>query len=862
MEMVLKTAASVLNVFFSELSIGPMLRNYREYIRNPIGKFTLSISEILPYLQRLQTQNNREEILCQVKKLAQNLEMDHDDVISIHDLVSLFSDHMIHRFHEDYRFAYEHCNIWRDATVAIDEEFFVMSKYVQENRRRGLSSRTNYTWSSCIEHDNFYLSRMLNDGIGVSDIHFHLRGSSPYYQFSWIRMMANPGADEIEQQIKNITNSRLAPRYYFSDSNIEEPLSVLCMKAAAIRLYLVIYILERERHCSISEAFDITSLRRIISLSEVSLQIRLSLQNRIDEIRFMVHVPSQMDYIPSVARNDYLSDLYGERWLISKVLGSNPSCEIEFLLYSYLAIKNRFRAEMIQCNRLIGFNNFLQFQNRKDLFLPWSYESERRLAAATIASVIDGPRIHALEMRISPAYPYTNETDLTLDNIRQIENYDEAVRNVIRDNTLYSIDDFYYTFHFIKMSETTEKDGHIFCRHQQMRDLIFRQAESIVQMRQQRPDIAQRVRGIDACNEEIECRPEVCGMIFRRLQFFDMHDDIPQLQATFHVGEDNYDIVDGLRAIHEAVLFLGLRAGSRLGHATMLGISTQQFYKEKSMCINMPLLNFVDNLVWMYFLIQRNLGAFPNIHGMLDFLRSKYQIKVDQLYNLNRPQRLECPSIEEYYHAWLLRGDDPDLYQTPEQIPYVRSFETYRVCQSSPKMNEVRKELKIRMHYHRYHYDKYIRENSLIAVCEPITPEMVTMIDKIQAVMRNYIAEKEIGIECNPSSNLLISSITNYQEHPISTMFDKGLRHLSPNNTQLSASVNTDDKSVFSTSISNEYAYLAYGLEQLRSHDGTPLYSISEILEWLSLLKENGNAQVFTNWDYTRRNSTDRMTSL
>ena len=856
MKMVLKTAANILKVFFSELSIGPVLRNYRDYIRNPKGKFTIPVSDLLPYLQRMQRQNNIEEILCQIHKLAQNLDTDY---IPIHDLVSLFSDNMIHRFHENYRFSYAYCDIWRNTTFVIDEEFFVMAKFVMENEKRGLTGQTNYTWSNCIEHDNLNLSRMLNDGAGVSDVHFHLRASSPYYQFSWLRMMSNPDSDEIEQQLEALANSRLSARYYLSDMNIEEPLSVLCLKAVAIRLYLVMYILEKEQPYSINDEFSISDLRRIISLSVIPMQTRVMLQNRIDEVRFFSHVPSQLDYIPCVVSDDYLSELYGERWLISKIMSNTQSCEIEFLFYSYLAIRNRFRIEMVQCNHLIGFNNFLQYQNRKDMFLPWSYESERRLAAATIASVIDGPSIHALEMRISPAYPYRPETNLILDNILQIDNYDEAIKLVIKNHSQYSIDNFYYTLHFVKTAAKPYKDDYLFCRHSDTRSLIFAQAESIIQMRNIRPDLAHRVRGIDACNEEINCRPEVFGVIFRRLQFYDMQANLPQLQATFHVGEDNYDIVDGLRAIQEAILFLGLRAGSRLGHATLLAISAHRFYKEKGMSITMPLLNFVDNLAWMYFFIQRNLSAFPDCHSILDFLQSKFRLKVEQLYNNNRPERIDCPSIEEYYYAWLLRGDDPDLYLNPSQIPYVRSFESYRVCNSSALMKESRMKQNIRIHYYRYHYDRYIRENSLIAVCEPIMNEMIEVIDRIQAEMRNYIAAKEIGIECNPSSNLLISSIASYQDHPISTMFDKGLRHLSPNNTQLSASVNTDDQSVFSTSISNEYAYLAFGLEQLRADDESRLYSDSEIFEWLSFLKENGNAQVFNNWDYMQRSQTNQL---
>ena len=86
--------------------------------------------------------------------------------------------------------------------------------------------------------------------------------------------------------------------------------------------------------------------------------------------------------------------------------------------------------------------------------------------------------------------------------------------------------------------------------------------------------------------------------------------------------------------------------------------------------------------------------------------------------------------------------------------------------------------------------------------------------------------------------------IGNYSEHPVKVFFNKGLVELSKD-TQLNVSVNTDDKSVFSTTISNEYAYLAFELERLKNEDGTLMYNAANIYEWIELLKRNGNYQAF-----------------
>lgn len=52
---------------------------------------------------------------------------------------------------------------------------------------------------------------------------------------------------------------------------------------------------------------------------------------------------------------------------------------------------------------------------------------------------------------------------------------------------------------------------------------------------------------------------------------------------TYHVGEEWKDVADGLRAIDEAILFLNMGNGDRLGHATVLGIDIEDWYQKKIM---------------------------------------------------------------------------------------------------------------------------------------------------------------------------------------------------------------------------------------------------------------------------------------
>ena len=53
------------------------------------------------------------------------------------------------------------------------------------------------------------------------------------------------------------------------------------------------------------------------------------------------------------------------------------------------------------------------------------------------------------------------------------------------------------------------------------------------------------------------------------------------LGRTYHVGEDFYDLIDGLRAIDEAITFFELGKNDRLGHALALGVNPYDYYNHR-----------------------------------------------------------------------------------------------------------------------------------------------------------------------------------------------------------------------------------------------------------------------------------------
>ena len=66
------------------------------------------------------------------------------------------------------------------------------------------------------------------------------------------------------------------------------------------------------------------------------------------------------------------------------------------------------------------------------------------------------------------------------------------------------------------------------------------------------------------------------------------------MSVTYHVGEDFLDPVDGLRAIDEAVRFLEMGSGDRLGHATVLGLDLKKWYEKKG-----TISIYMSRIIWI-----------------------------------------------------------------------------------------------------------------------------------------------------------------------------------------------------------------------------------------------------------------------
>ena len=452
----------------------------------------------------------------------------------------------------------------------------------------------------------------------------------------------------------------------------------------------------------------------------------------------------------------------------------------------------------------------------------------------------------SLEARICPK-------DTSVKLYGSLKNYEKLVKKGTSEDTYEKL---IYVFHFPKLKDNGFSEGRP--RNYNVRVKSRKQARSIVAMLEKKREINCHVKGIDACSSEIACRPEVFGQVFRYLSDIRIVSEcvfnqavntarIPQnLRITYHVGEDFLDLVDGLRAIDETILFCNLNRGDRLGHALALGIEPQNYYCMKGNKVIIAKQVLLDDVVWMY-CKANELGCHIGEQLKTELIETYYQL-YKEIYENNIREEV-CPSVHEYYQGWKLRGDNPEIYKLNEvqfKSVIVRTellkFDRYQL---NPRVsNEVRRNRKYRRLYELYHYNEAVRKEGDKITEFKIHKEYINLVRQIQEQMMQELACKGIGIETNPSSNYLIGTIKKYEEHPILRFNSRKLKQTNGKN-HLSVSINTDDQGVFDTLLENEYGLMALALKKATDEDLNTLYDIEDIYEWIDYVRSMGVNQVF-----------------
>lgn len=728
---------------------------------------------------------------------------------------------------------------WRDISFHLGQEIFTCAFLAEEDNQRGTETKF-FAWEPIIGSDDMRLDSILKRGIAEN--HFHLNGSTKIFELNWICLM-----NHIENRGKEFQKFEKILQHEYVNESEKKDFYVKCQEASLYRLYLFTVM-----HGEVVMAEELRKNIIDIENGRVLLWERLSdLQEKISLIGALYGATNDqgviLDYALEKDTYDYNNNccrlLSGERRFLyccyRQSLRTGEKAFSEFdknVFYRYLVIRTYFRSELVQVNQMVGYSNFEQYQLRKEHFIDGKKEYEYELIRLAVNASFQKQNIISLEARICPEF---RSAELNKKLNRKFQYIDD---NEIKEKT-------YFVLHFPKQKD--ERNTIVAPRNLAVRRQTEKYTKAIVALLEKEGEACKYIRGIDACAGEIGCRPEVFGQYYRYLLDY----SIPVrkrksncLRATYHAGEDFLDIIDGLRAIDEAILFCGMSRGSRLGHALALGISAAEYYRFKGNMLVIPKQDLLDNLAWV--LVKKEQYGCLVDEKLKTLLEQKFY---ELFYEIYSEECLQYRNVTylDYYNSWMLRGDNPENYLlTPEEferrLASVPLLKLYRYDFNNAVSDTVRRNEKYRRLFMLYHFDDRVRRKGEGEEVFKIPCGYASLVKKIQDKMIQELVYKGIGIETNPSSNYLIGPIQKYEEHPIIRFNGRKLKE-TETNMSLQVSINTDDQGVFDTSLENEYALMTIALKKAKTEDEHYKYDIEDIYAWVDYVRQMGITQAFTN---------------
>ncbi len=773
---------------------------------------------------------------------------------------------------------------FRKLSMGIGQQLFISAFGAARKKRLGLEAALVYE-TLIVKSDDLRLKHILDNGIAEN--HFHLNGSAPTAILSWICLMNHPSKRDREFREFGERRNFFPTVEEDRGKSLQEHVAI----AAALRMMLYYFLSDEQKEKKKEKQAGIQTekeeqketqtetqkIQKWLQMYQRGIESVNELQLLIDSERAFMDKEA-MDYIRIPAlRKRLFYPIAGERELLTRIFlyaWDVNACGEEWIgrMYAYLLIYCRFYGEMIQSNQTVGFYNFMRYQDRKEVFLDAYPRYSYQVKKMALELALEQENLLSLEARIAPKLTkkeLVSQQKLFTKQIFVCEKsrctgckfYDELEERCREEQCRKIFDRLFFVYHFVKVPDQVKGNsdekinaGDIKCRHYELRRKnIWPIIRKFSRLRKE-DRVFDNIYGLDACNREIGCRPEVFAPYFRyaREQDTYLENDlfgerrVPKLRLTYHVGEDFLDILDGLRAVEEAIAFLELRNGDRLGHALVLGVNVKKWYDRKRMRIYLNRQDILDNTAFLYEMITRCRLNFPILQQELqaDFVRDFRMIYAD----------MPDVSINDYILSMRLRGDEPEIYQEWDQNRSGKVLEREWKRLNHPMAQEAAGNLTAIHLIHKYHFDSRVKYEGSRPVERCITEEYIEAVEQVQKIVCRHVAQLGIGIECNPSSNILIGTTKKYIDHPI-LRFNHYYLHVVDDREmpEMFVSINTDDLGIFETDLENEYALMACALQQARDANGLPQYSREEIYRWIDHIRCMGLEQSFKLFEQAER---------
>lgn len=790
-------------------------------------------------------------------------------------LLTLFNNEVHVKFEELFH--------WQGLINKVDLNVYLCAFLATQNLDEGKRYYQQLNQEVVLKHTNNRIYDVLSKG--VAENHMHLGASGYNVELNWKNLIAEP-IFKMNEIRKKVNDSKFLEEFkYFNFT--KEIMMLYVEKIKLLRLYLVFVIMQEQQSNdenldfakNVSKALRTKSLAEYHTYRSKFTTIEFDVKNKLEAVKREIKKECG-------AYEQVREHIIVERWILTemfKLVLDKDFCkkngdkyENPMLYFNYyIAGSSQIKFSFLQDNIGIGFNRFKRFEADKGLF-----ENNNKWEDA-LESVFDKyyseKNVDKIEMRIGPNEPAKiiatlktinkcndkvycqhlfNNSDVDNKEALRIILFDKnkewyrltneqilsdpkRIEKFIKDYNLACCRANYkqlkkiktgIIIHYIKLKDDSSGKNSIYkhtMRNKKTRDDLAIKSKYVEAIFANNSEICQSIVGIDAANYELTCRPEVFAQIYASHREKISKDN--KLYQTYHAGEEFNTLANGLRAIDEAIEFLDLRDGDRIGHALALGTNVRSYFSHKRSHVFSTYQDHIDDISWMYNLILSSEIIDTTVLAYLSKQFDKWMERMDTEIAMLRKTDFAKPGITDYVISMTLRGDNPNSYISKE---YVSNGKVTRTQEESKKISEARRNKTAGKLYWHYHFDSIYKKVGDLTLIETVNEHYIQAIELAQKIVAQKMIDRSLSIETNPTSNQKISIAKKYCDLPSMNFNQFGLTEKQAHNIPIS--INTDDSSIFQTNLNHEYSLIFCALKE-KGYETEAIYRYLEYLRCSSM---------------------------
>lgn len=557
--------------------------------------------------------------------------------------------------------------------------------------------------------------------------------------------------------------------------------------------------------------------------------LRCIQQRAFSSERFCTSILSEDSELHTIDENVFLY------YALYMMINEEMAWDMKQCMMQYLRVRNYLFHVSVQQKTIKGLDYFQQEHYSVNSAL--SHANIKNFWETAMREQLQNQDLFKVEFRSSIPVPYAKCKKEILSFLKAYQKilkedysyYDDEKKKYILNRKIPQVG---LVIHFLKKPDESApekcfqngKEDCSYFHFGKLQQRYKQQIENLTQLRIEYRELSRYLVGIDAASLENSTPVWVFAPIYEKARDSSVEkigrrneygDYTQSLGFTFHAGEDFRHILSGLRRIDEAVEYLKFHAGDRIGHGIALGISARE-WKNQNPVIIIPQIEALENYLWAYDTLSKNYSDFQAT--ILAYMEKQIYELSGRIYG-NREGCVEMKQegialeilISGYHRLFVFRDQE---YERVKKEFCSKVCAGKKIHWDSVLLAAAR------------HCKQFVKEMERPIHYE-ITEQDLQIVEELQKILKKKLGRKGIIIEINPSSNTAIADLDVVTENQLYQM------NQIDDAQNVIVCINSDDPAVFNTNVSNELAYIYYGmLEQNISREAA--------LQWIDRLRSSG----------------------